>query len=290
MDYFQSGSGRNTWVSVCLCTAGPMRSSSWRATLPGPSVCLWPTWWKASQRTYTKCTPCPHWSRWGSEEEPSHSLGSRSYAAVTIIGSLSFQGLHGVKDEVFLSIPCVLSNSGLTDVIHMTLKPEEEKQLVKSAETLWGVQKELTMWRALLWHLTPAQNVPPTPHACSLSLSPSVCVCVFVAKSDDVLVSSSTGGWMLILHHCSHLFYLIWLNLWLIFCHFRHLERGTICCLQKKSKAFTAHPPCTVCYCALLRTLLCQSYLLCILWLLPVVFFSNWWSVYFIFILFFPFD
>lgn len=53
--------------------------------------------------------------------------------------------MHGVKDEVFLSIPSVLGNNGLTDVIHMTLKPEEEKQLVKSAETLWGVQKELTM-------------------------------------------------------------------------------------------------------------------------------------------------
>ncbi|XP_041852146.1 L-lactate dehydrogenase A chain [Melanotaenia boesemani] len=55
------------------------------------------------------------------------------------------QGMHGVKDEVFLSVPCVLGNSGLTDVIHMTLKPEEEKKLVNSAETLWGVQKELTL-------------------------------------------------------------------------------------------------------------------------------------------------
>ncbi|KAK1888284.1 L-lactate dehydrogenase A chain [Dissostichus eleginoides] len=55
------------------------------------------------------------------------------------------QGMHGVKDEVFLSVPSVLGNSGLTDVIHMTLKAEEEKQLQKSAETLWGVQKELTL-------------------------------------------------------------------------------------------------------------------------------------------------
>lgn len=55
------------------------------------------------------------------------------------------QGMHGVNDEVFLSIPCILGNSGLTDVVHMTLKPDEEKQLVKSAETLWGVQKELTL-------------------------------------------------------------------------------------------------------------------------------------------------
>ncbi|MFT7816650.1 L-lactate dehydrogenase A chain [Arapaima gigas] len=55
------------------------------------------------------------------------------------------QGLYGVKDEVFLSVPCVLGNSGLTDVVHMILQPDEEKQLLKSAETLWGVQKELTL-------------------------------------------------------------------------------------------------------------------------------------------------
>lgn len=53
--------------------------------------------------------------------------------------------MHGVNDEVFLSIPCVLGSSGLTDVVKMTLKVEEEKQLIKSAETLWGVQKELTL-------------------------------------------------------------------------------------------------------------------------------------------------
>ncbi|XP_048825726.1 L-lactate dehydrogenase A chain [Brienomyrus brachyistius] len=55
------------------------------------------------------------------------------------------QGMYGVKDEVFLSVPCVLGNSGLTDMVHMTLQPEEEKQLVKSSETLWSVQKELTL-------------------------------------------------------------------------------------------------------------------------------------------------
>lgn len=69
--------------------------------------------------------------------------------------------MHGVKDEVFLSVPCVLGNSGLTDVIHMTLKPEEEKQLVKSAETLWGVQKELTLWSALLWILSYSPTTKP---------------------------------------------------------------------------------------------------------------------------------
>ncbi|XP_008310550.1 L-lactate dehydrogenase A chain [Cynoglossus semilaevis] len=55
------------------------------------------------------------------------------------------KGMYGIKDEVFLSVPCVLGNSGLTDVVHMTLKSDEEQQLVKSAETLWSVQKDLTM-------------------------------------------------------------------------------------------------------------------------------------------------
>lgn len=50
-----------------------------------------------------------------------------------------------MKDEVFLSVPCILGSGGLTDVVHMTLKPEEEEQLRKSAETLWGVQKELIL-------------------------------------------------------------------------------------------------------------------------------------------------
>ncbi|XP_061825975.1 L-lactate dehydrogenase A chain [Nerophis lumbriciformis] len=55
------------------------------------------------------------------------------------------QGMYGVKEEVFLSVPSVLGNTGLTDVINMNLKPEEKKQLEKSAETLWAVQKELVL-------------------------------------------------------------------------------------------------------------------------------------------------
>jgi len=54
-------------------------------------------------------------------------------------------GMHGVHNEVFLSVPCILGNSGLTDVVHMTLKAEEEEQFKKSADTLWDVQKELVL-------------------------------------------------------------------------------------------------------------------------------------------------
>ncbi|KAL7992137.1 hypothetical protein Chor_016393 [Crotalus horridus] len=57
--------------------------------------------------------------------------------------STMVKGMHGIKDDVFLSVPCVLGSSGITDVIKMTLKAEEEDKLKKSADTLWGIQKEL---------------------------------------------------------------------------------------------------------------------------------------------------
>ncbi|XP_010147007.1 PREDICTED: L-lactate dehydrogenase A chain, partial [Eurypyga helias] len=53
------------------------------------------------------------------------------------------KGMHGIKEDVFLSVPCVLGSSGITDVVKMILKPEEEDKLRKSADTLWGIQKEL---------------------------------------------------------------------------------------------------------------------------------------------------
>ncbi|KAM3918871.1 L-lactate dehydrogenase A chain isoform 1-T2 [Leptodactylus fuscus] len=57
--------------------------------------------------------------------------------------STMVKGMYGVKEDVFLSIPSVLGNQGITDVVNMTLKPEEEERLRKSADTLWSIQKEL---------------------------------------------------------------------------------------------------------------------------------------------------
>ncbi|XP_066557197.1 L-lactate dehydrogenase A chain [Amia ocellicauda] len=59
--------------------------------------------------------------------------------------STMVKGMHGIHDEVFLSVPCVLGNTGLSDIVKMSLKKEEEDQLRKSADTLWGVQKELKL-------------------------------------------------------------------------------------------------------------------------------------------------
>uniref|UniRef100_A0A667H2Z3 Lactate/malate dehydrogenase C-terminal domain-containing protein n=1 Tax=Lynx canadensis TaxID=61383 RepID=A0A667H2Z3_LYNCA len=52
-------------------------------------------------------------------------------------------GLYGIKDDVFLSVPCILGQNGISDAVKVTLTPEEVARLKKSADTLWGTQKEL---------------------------------------------------------------------------------------------------------------------------------------------------
>ncbi|KAB0391786.1 hypothetical protein E2I00_004144 [Balaenoptera physalus] len=57
--------------------------------------------------------------------------------------SARIKGLYGISEEVFLSVPCILGGSGITDLIKVKLAPEEEAHLQKSAKTLWEIQKEL---------------------------------------------------------------------------------------------------------------------------------------------------
>ncbi|KAF6103986.1 lactate dehydrogenase A [Phyllostomus discolor] len=57
--------------------------------------------------------------------------------------STMIKGLYGIKEDVFLSVPCILGQNGISDVVKVTLTPDEEARLKKSADTLWGIQKEL---------------------------------------------------------------------------------------------------------------------------------------------------
>nr|KAF6437854.1 lactate dehydrogenase A [Molossus molossus] len=57
--------------------------------------------------------------------------------------STMIKGLYGIKEDVFLSVPCILGQSGISDVVKVALTTEEEACLKKSADTLWGIQKEL---------------------------------------------------------------------------------------------------------------------------------------------------
>ncbi|KAL6459568.1 hypothetical protein MHYP_G00313270 [Metynnis hypsauchen] len=57
--------------------------------------------------------------------------------------STMVKGMYGISDEVYLSLPCVLNSSGVASVVNMTLTDQEVAQLKKSADTLWGIQKDL---------------------------------------------------------------------------------------------------------------------------------------------------
>ncbi|KAL1275799.1 hypothetical protein QQF64_035422 [Cirrhinus molitorella] len=57
--------------------------------------------------------------------------------------STMVKGMYGIGDEVYLSLPCVLNSSGVGSVVNMTLNDGEIAQLKKSADTLWGIQKDL---------------------------------------------------------------------------------------------------------------------------------------------------
>ena len=57
--------------------------------------------------------------------------------------STMVKGMYGIENEVFLSLPCILNSRGLTSVINLKLKDNEVAQLRKSADTLWGIQRDL---------------------------------------------------------------------------------------------------------------------------------------------------
>ena len=57
--------------------------------------------------------------------------------------STTVKGMYGFENEVFLSLPCILNAWELTSDINQKLKDEEVAQLKKSADTLWGIQKDL---------------------------------------------------------------------------------------------------------------------------------------------------
>lgn len=54
-----------------------------------------------------------------------------------------FQGLHGIEDDVYLSLPAALGENGVLDVIKQPLTEEERASLQKSAALMAEVQAGL---------------------------------------------------------------------------------------------------------------------------------------------------
>ncbi|XP_005996292.1 L-lactate dehydrogenase B chain-like [Latimeria chalumnae] len=57
--------------------------------------------------------------------------------------SVLVKEMHGIQEEVFLSLPCILGSSGVCGVLKQPLKAKEIEELQNSAKTLWSIQKGL---------------------------------------------------------------------------------------------------------------------------------------------------
>uniref|UniRef100_A0A8C0WBM4 Lactate/malate dehydrogenase C-terminal domain-containing protein n=1 Tax=Castor canadensis TaxID=51338 RepID=A0A8C0WBM4_CASCN len=78
-----------------------------------------------------------------------------SQCKVTVVGAGSvgmacaicilLKGLYGVKEDIFLSIPCILGRNGISDIVKINLNSEEEALLRKSADALWSIQKDVSL-------------------------------------------------------------------------------------------------------------------------------------------------
>ncbi|XP_065185211.1 L-lactate dehydrogenase-like [Sycon ciliatum] len=66
----------------------------------------------------------------------------RNEKKVVAISTL-VKGLHGVEDDVFLSVPCVLGRQGLDRMVVQSLTEEERANVLKSAKTLHEVQESI---------------------------------------------------------------------------------------------------------------------------------------------------
>lgn len=59
--------------------------------------------------------------------------------------SVLVQGHHGITDEVYLSLPAMLGDTGVISIVKQTLNPEEKASLQKSAKTMAAVQANLKL-------------------------------------------------------------------------------------------------------------------------------------------------
>ncbi|XP_017299010.1 L-lactate dehydrogenase-like [Diaphorina citri] len=59
--------------------------------------------------------------------------------------STLIQGHHGIEEEVFLSLPCVMADNGVTHIVNQPLTQEEIEKLKKSAQAISETQRNLKL-------------------------------------------------------------------------------------------------------------------------------------------------
>ena len=57
--------------------------------------------------------------------------------------STCVRGIHGVEEDVFLSMPCSLGAHGVRRVVNLPMTPTEVEAFQKAAQTIWKVQEDI---------------------------------------------------------------------------------------------------------------------------------------------------
>ncbi|XP_069479561.1 L-lactate dehydrogenase B chain-like isoform X3 [Ambystoma mexicanum] len=55
------------------------------------------------------------------------------------------KGIHGIEEDIFLSLPCILSSSGVSGILRQPLTEAELQQLRRSAAALWKTIKKFEL-------------------------------------------------------------------------------------------------------------------------------------------------
>lgn len=65
--------------------------------------------------------------------------------SIVLIGISYHQGYHGITEEVFLSLPVVVGENGITAVFNQKLSEAEAAKVLSSAKTLHEVIKGIVL-------------------------------------------------------------------------------------------------------------------------------------------------
>ncbi|KAG7366090.1 malate dehydrogenase [Nitzschia inconspicua] len=57
--------------------------------------------------------------------------------------STCVRGMYGIKEDVFLSVPCAVGAFGIHRAVQTWMSPSEQRKFVETAGTIWEIQKEI---------------------------------------------------------------------------------------------------------------------------------------------------
>ncbi|KAL1130989.1 hypothetical protein AAG570_012230 [Ranatra chinensis] len=71
------------------------------------------------------------------------SLLGNTHSIQTV--STLVKGQYGIEENVFLSLPCVLGENGITNIVKLTLSEDEQKKMHDSVKNVFAIQKDIQL-------------------------------------------------------------------------------------------------------------------------------------------------